>query len=99
MSRLMKSEIINKVSDETGYSRRMVEAVINSLLGSIVQVLSQGNEVQFTGFGTFELKKRAARIGRNPRTNEPIPIPARIVPAFKPGNWVKNMIIRLEKEV
>lgn len=72
----------------------IVGEVIDSLLKNITSELSIGNRVQFAGFGTFEPKEMAERVGRNPRTNEPVKIPARVVPSFKPGNRLKKAVTK-----
>lgn len=95
--RLIKNDIITAVCRDTRSSQNIAEDVINSTLNNIVAALSQGKEVHFAGFGTFEPKRRAARVGRNPHTNTPVPIPARIVPAFKAGKALKDAVIRQEE--
>ena len=91
---VIKEEIITRVSNETGYSQRLVGDVVETLLRDIVQEMAKGNKVQLSGFGTFEPKEMAERIGRNLNTNEPVTIPARIVPSFKPGNRMKDAVVR-----
>lgn len=92
--RLIKEDIVSVVCKDTGCPRYMAEKVINSMLDNITLALSQGNEVQFSTFGTFEPKHRAARTGRNPHTNEPVPIPARIIPSFKAGKLLKDAVTK-----
>ena len=65
------------------------------MVDAITNALQEGEKVQLIGFGTFEVKKRNARIGRNPRTKEEIEIPARITPLFKPGKILKDAVSRL----
>lgn len=96
--RLIKEEISNIVCKNTDIPKYAVDKVINSLLDSITLAMSQGNDVQFAGFGTFKPKTRAARIGRNPRTNEEIAIPARVVPTFEAGKRLKTAVILGNKE-
>ena len=91
---MIKEEIIYAVSRDTRYSTAMVENIVDSLLNNITKALSNGNKVQFSGFGTFEPKKCAARTGRNPHTNEPVPIPARITPSFKAGSSLKAAVTK-----
>lgn len=91
-----KVEIVARVADETGYSQKMVMAIVDTFLKDITDEMSNGNKVQFSGFGIFEPKQMSERVGRNPRTNEQITIPARIVPSFKPGNRLKEAVIRTE---
>lgn len=91
---MIKDEIITAVSRETGYSRHVTEKTIESLLANITKSLEEGQKIQFVGFGTFEPKERAARIGRNPRTKEPVQIPARVIPSFKPGKNLKDAVCK-----
>ena len=92
--RLTKDDIVRSVSADTGYSRSEVDAIIKSTFDNVMFEVSHGNEVQFSGFGMFEPKERAARTGRNPHTNEVVPIPARIIPSFKAGERFKNAVVR-----
>lgn len=87
---MIKEDIIAAVSRETGFRPAVVEVVIESMLERISHALANGGKVQFSGFGTFELKKRAARTGRNPHTNQPVPIPERFSSVFKPGKSLKG---------
>lgn len=93
---VIKEEIVTRVANETGYSQKMVGDVVDTLIKDITDEMSNGNKVQFMGFGTFEPKVMAARVGRNPHTNQPVPIPERVVPSFKPGNRLKEAVIRTE---
>lgn len=92
--RMIKEDVISAVCRETYLSRYVVETIINSTLKNIELALSRGEAVQFAGFGTFEPKERAARTGRNPHTNEPVPIPPRVVPYFKAGKSLKNAVTK-----
>ncbi|PES13874.1 DNA-binding protein, partial [Bacillus anthracis] len=80
-----KTELIQKVAQETGLKRPQASLAVDTLLESIQQALQNGNNVQLIGFGSFEVRERAAREGRNPQSGETIDIPARKVPAFKAG--------------
>lgn len=86
--------LISEVCRDTSYSRGIVTTVMNSVLDNIMFQLSNGNRVQFAGFGTFEPKERAARTGRNLHTGEPVPIPARVIPSFEPGEALKRATIK-----
>lgn len=92
-----KDRIISEICSDTSYSRATVKNVIDSLFTNIMFQLSNGNRVQFSGFGTFEMKERAARIGRNPHTKEAVPIPPRTIPFFSAGEGLKNITIRNKK--
>ena len=80
-----KAELINAVAASAEVSKKDAEAVITATLDAIVDALKEGEKVQLVGFGSFEVKKRAARIGRNPKTKEPIEIPASTVHVFNAG--------------
>ena len=87
-----KAELINAVAASADVSRKDTEAVITAMLDTITEALKPGDKVQLMGFGSFEVKKRAARIGRNPRTKEEIEIPATVLPVFKAGKLLKDTI-------
>ena len=87
-----KAELINVVSEAAEVSKKDAETVITATLDAITDALKEGEKVQLVGFGSFEVKKRAARVGRNPKTKEPIEIPASTVPVFKAGKVLKDMV-------
>lgn len=87
-----KAELINAVAASADVSKKDTGAVISAMLDTITEALRQGDKVQLVGFGSFEVKKRAARIGRNPRTKEEIEIPATVLPVFKAGKLLKDTI-------
>lgn len=89
-----KTELIDKLAESTSLSKadagRAVDALFDVSGGIIAGTLRSGGRVQITGFGTFETRKRGARMGRNPRTGERIQIPASVSPAFRPGKGLKD---------
>ena len=85
-----KSELINAVAEKAALSKKDSEAAVTAALDAISAALADGEEVRLVGFGTFEVKRREARMGRNPKTKEPIPIAASKVPVFKPGKALKD---------
>lgn len=89
-----KAELIDEVQRVLGEdcSKAHAERVVNSVLNSIGKGLRDDSAVQIVGFGTFQVKERAARIGRNPRNNEPIEIPASKSVGFKPGAKLKETV-------
>lgn len=91
---MVKEEIIREICRDTDLSTGVVTCVVESLLNNIVWSLSKGEKVQFAGFGTFEMKRRAPRTGRNPHTKEKVPIPARVSPSFKAGKYLKKAVIK-----
>ncbi|EOS65201.1 HU family DNA-binding protein [Oscillibacter sp. 1-3] len=89
-----KAELINAVAASADVSKKDTEAVITAMLDTITDALREGDKVQLVGFGSFEVKKRAARIGRNPRTKEEIEIPATVLPVFKAGKLLKDTVAK-----
>ena len=87
-----KSELINATADKAGLSKKDTEKVITAVIDSITEAMKAGDKVQLVGFGVFDVKNRAARTGRNPRTKEQITIPASKIPQFKPGKALKDAI-------
>ena len=87
-----KAELINVVSVAAEVSKKDAETVITATLDAITDALKEGEKVQLVGFGSFEVKKRAARVGRNPKTKEPIEIPASVVLVFKAGKVLKDTV-------
>lgn len=87
-----KAELINAVAASAEVSKKDTEAVISAMLDTITEALKQGDKVQLVGFGSFEVKKRAARIGRNPQTKQEIEIPATVLPVFKAGKLLKETV-------
>lgn len=87
-----KSELIAKVAETSGMSKKDVTQVVEAVFDAISEALQNGEKVQLVGFGNFEVRERTARKGRNPQTGEEIDIPASKVPAFKPGKALKDGI-------
>ena len=87
-----KAELINAAAEKAGLSKKDTEAAVNATIEAIAACLASGDKVQLVGFGAFEVKSRAARIGRNPKTKETIQIPASKVPVFKPGKALKDAV-------
>ncbi len=87
-----KAELIAAVAEKTGLSKKDTEAVVSASIEVITESLAQSEKVQLVGFGSFETKTRAARIGRNPRTKEAIEIPASKLPVFKAGKALKDAV-------
>ena len=87
-----KTELIAATAEKANLSKKDTEAAINAVLDVIAVALKKGDKVQLVGFGSFETRERAARVGRNPKTKETIKIPASKVPAFKAGKALKDSI-------
>ena len=89
-----KAELIAAVAEKAGLSKKDSEAAVTAALDVITAALQEGDKVQLVGFGSFEVKSRAARTGRNPKTKEPIEIPASKVPIFKAGKALKDIVAK-----
>ena len=87
-----KGELIDSVADSAGLSRADATKAVDAILESITNALKANSSVSLVGFGTFSVKARAARMGRNPRTGEAIQIPASNVPGFKAGKALKDAV-------
>ena len=87
-----KADLIAAIAAKTGETKKSAEASVNSFVDVITESLVEGDKVQLVGFGSFEVRKRAARKGRNPQTKEEIKIPASKAPVFKAGKALKDMV-------
>jgi integration host factor subunit beta len=93
---MIKSELVTKIATLNPHLyQRDVENIVNAILDEIVDALSRGDRVELRGFGAFSVKARPARVGRNPRTGEHVPVDGKVVPFFKTG---KEMRVRLNKD-
>jgi DNA-binding protein HU-beta len=89
---MTKAELIASVAERSGLSKKDAGVALDAVFDSITGALAAGDRVQLLGFGTFEVRERAARTGRNPQTGEDIAIAARNVPVFKPGKALKDAV-------
>ena len=87
-----KSELIATIAAKTGETKKDAEATLNAFVDVVTNALVKGDKVQLVGFGSFEVRKRAARKGRNPQTKEEIKIPASKAPVFKAGKALKELV-------
>ena len=87
-----KTELIAAVAEKTELSKKDSEAAVSAVVDAITAALSQGEKVQLVGFGSFEVKARAARTGRNPQTGATVAIAASKVPVFKAGKALKDAV-------
>lgn len=87
-----KTELIAITAQNTGMTKKDTERVLNAALDAMTAAMAQGEKVQLSGFGTFDVKAREARIGRNPHTKETIDIPATNVPVFKASKALRDLI-------
>lgn len=91
---MTKADLIEQVSSHAELSRKHSELVVNTFFGSIVESLRRGDGVELRGFGTFKLRRRNPRLGRNPKTGAPVHVPAKVVPYFKPGKDLRELVDR-----
>ncbi len=87
-----KNDLVDAVAERTGLAKSDAARAVEAVLGTVTESLQKGDQVALSGFGTFVVKARAARTGRNPRTGEAIAIPASRVPAFKAGKALKDAL-------
>ena len=87
-----KTELIAATAEITGLSKKDTERILSAALDTISATLASGGKVQLSGFGSFELRRREARVGRNPHTLEAIEIPATQIPVFKPSKALKESV-------
>ena len=87
-----KVELIAQIAEKSGLSKKDAEKALAATVDAITEAVSTGDKVQLVGFGSFEVKQREARVGRNPKTKEAIEIPATRAPVFKAGRALKDAV-------
>ena len=85
-----KANLIAKMAEKSELTKKQAEAALNAFVDTVTEAMKEGDKVQLMGFGTFEVKVRAARQGRNPATKENIEIPEKKIPTFKAGKGLKD---------
>lgn len=90
---MTKVELVNKLSEKvTGITKKRAEVIVNVIFGSIINALASNDKVEVRGLGSFKLRSRKERNGRNPKTGTPVIVPAKSVPFFKPGKELKELV-------
>lgn len=90
---MIRSELIQKIADENPHlTQRDVERIVSTIFEEIIHAMCEGNRVELRGFGAFSVKKRDARVGRNPRTGEAVPVDEKHVPFFKAGKLLRDRL-------
>jgi len=89
---MKKSDIVDSISGKIGVPKAQVQQMVDDVFDLIAEGLTKGEKIDLSGFGTFSVRDSKARTGRNPQSGEPIQIPARRVPAFKPGKELKEKV-------
>src|SRR6185369_3014959 len=89
---MTKADLVNDVADAAELTKKDAERLVEIVFESIIDSLNQGEKIELRGFGSFRVRSRGARRGRNPKTGDPVDIPAKRVPYFKPGKELKELI-------
>ncbi|WP_375261378.1 integration host factor subunit beta [Palleronia sp.] len=90
---MIRSELIQKVAEDNPHlTQRDVERIVSTIFEEIIDAMCEGNRVELRGFGAFSVKKRDARLGRNPRTGEAVPVDEKHVPFFKAGKLLRDRL-------
>ena len=89
---MIKLDIVNQVADKTGVPKQKAEQVVDSLFNAMKEALARGKRIELRGFGVFVVKPRKRGVGRNPRTGDPVEVPPRAVPVFKPSKELRAMV-------
>jgi len=94
---MTKADIVEDIALKTGLTKKEVGETVDLFLDKVGDLLVQGKHLEIRGFGTFKVKERKARMARNPRTGDAVPVPARKVPVFKVSKMLKDRVAETEK--
>lgn len=89
---MTKADLVDEVAAKVDLTKKEAEEIVNSVFDSIVQSLQSGEKIELRGFGSFRIRSRKPRIGRNPKTGEKVEVPPKQIPYFKPGKELKDLI-------
>ena len=95
---MTKADLVDEVVRVTGLSKRHAEIVVNTLFQAIVEALQKVDKIELRGFGSFRVRRRRSRQGRNPKTGDRVEVPSKRIPYFKPGKELKDVITAVETE-
>ena len=90
---MTKADLVEQIAEATGLTKKDTAVVVDGFLAAVKQALARERNIEIRGFGSFKVKKRKARKARNPRTGEPVHVPGRLVPTFKPSKELKEMVM------
>ena len=90
--KMTKAELVEKVSGQINLTKKQTEVIVNTVFQSITQSLSDGKKVELRGFGSFRIRERNARVGRNPKSGAQVDVPAKRVPFFKAGKELRELV-------
>ena len=91
---LTKAELVEEVARVTQLTKKQAEEIVNTVFATIVDSLRSGRKIELRGFGSFRIRSRGARLGRNPKTGERVEVPPKRIPYFKPGKELKEQLNR-----
>jgi integration host factor subunit beta len=91
---LTKAELVEEVAKVTQLTKKQAEEIVNTVFATIVESLRTGRKIELRGFGSFRIRSRGARLGRNPKTGERVEVPPKRIPYFKPGKELKEQLNR-----
>jgi integration host factor subunit beta len=94
---MTKAELIEEVSRVSNLTKKHSEIIVDTVFKSVINALHRGEKIELRGFGSFRIRQRESRKGRNPKTGEKVDVPAKKVPYFKPGKELKELINREEQ--
>ena len=89
---MTKAQLVEEVARTTQLTKKHAELIVNTVFDSIVQSLREGEKIELRGFGSFRIRQRGARIGRNPKTGDRVQVPPKRIPYFKPGKELKELL-------
>jgi integration host factor subunit beta len=89
---MTRAELVEHVTKVSGLSKKHAEIVVNTVFDSIIEALQADEKIELRGFGSFRIRRRQSRVGRNPKTGERVDVPAKRIPYFKPGKELKELI-------
>lgn len=96
---MTKAELVEKVATQINLTKKQTEVIVNTVFQSITDSLAEGNKVELRGFGSFRIRERNPRVGRNPKSGEKVEVPAKKVPFFKAGKELREMVDEKDLEL
>ena len=95
---MTKAELVEKVANQINLTKKQTEVVVNTVFSSITDSLAEGKKVELRGFGSFRIRQRNARVGRNPKSGQKVDVPSKKVPFFKAGKELRELVDEQEGE-
>jgi len=89
---MTKAELVEEVANESELTKKDAEVIVQTVLDSITESLQRGEKIELRGFGSFRIRNRSSRLGRNPKTGDSVSVPAKKVPYFKPGKEIRELV-------